>query len=315
MYQAGILSSNSEAPDMHGAASHSGSRAGFKDSLGCATAALARDEVICLPHMVFRRKSAHGRHKSHVDTAAQDRGLLVGLSLTDGHQRAGGLPGRTKTHLFDCGDIYIRDFDSAYSADMDGTFDFFLIELSPDFLRNTETLVERPAKDLDRVQAQEDQVLRHLASAMLPALAKPDAADALFVEQLSIAIGAHLLHRHRAMGDVSDANHRLSVCAIRQAQELLLTVGEDSATIASIAETLSMSRNAFYRAFRTSLGVTPYQWLLAQRIEQARRLLSGTNLSLAEIALTCGFSDQSHFTRVFGKVEGISPGHWRQRAR
>ncbi|WP_134681185.1 helix-turn-helix domain-containing protein [Paracoccus ravus] len=292
------------------------SLSGHKDSLGCATARLARDDVLCVPQMVFRRKSAFGPHSSHIETEAQDRGLLVGVSLSDGHRRIGGAPGHVRERVFNCGDIYIRDFDSAYSADMEGSFDFFLIELAPDFLRDAERLAERPARDLARVQAKEDQVLRHLAYALLPALARPDAVDALFVEQLSTAIGAHLLHNHPGeAGPSAERSYRLTPLAIRRAQELLLTTEDDKASIAHIADALSMSRNGFFRAFRESLGVTPYQWLLTQRIDHARRLLSGTDLPLAEIALTCGFSDQSHFTRVFGRLEGMSPGRWRQRAR
>lgn len=289
---------------------------GFRDSLGCATATLFRDEVLCLPQMVFRRKTATGRHVSHVETAAQDRGLLVGISLTDGHRRVGGSPGRGREYRFNRGDIYIRDFDNAYRADLDGNFDFFLIELSQDFLRDAGVLTQRHAPDLARVQHRQDQVLRHLAYALLPALAQPDAVDPLFVEQLSTAIGAHLLHQHRATAqDNAERACRLTPLAIRRAQELLLTAEDDKATIAHIADQLSMPRSTFFRAFRETLGVTPYQWLLTRRIEHARRLLSGTDLPLAEIALTCGFSDQSHFTRVFGKVEGMSPGRWRQRTR
>lgn len=284
------------------------------DSLGCLTSDLRHDDVLCAPGMVFRRKAASGRHVSHVETQAQDRGLLIGISLSDGHKRSGGAPGHVQQHRFNRGDIYIRDFDSDYHADMDGNFDFFLIELSKSFIEDSDRLDDRPCKQLARRQATEDQILRHLALALLPALAQPDAVEALFVEQLSTAIGAHLLHRHRDdRQTISESRYLLPPAAIRRAQELLMEDGDQMASMARIAEMLQMSRNSFFRAFRESVGATPYQWLLSQRIDHARRLLSSTDLPLVEIALTCGFSDQSHFTRVFGRAEGLSPGRWRRR--
>lgn len=285
-----------------------------KDSLGCLTSDLAVDQVISTRDMVFRRKAASGPHRSRVETQAQDRGLLIGLSLADGHRRTGGAYGQTHRHVFNRGDIYIRDFESDYRAEMDGSFDFFLIELGSEFMVRAGTLDDRPCRQLARVQARQDQVLRHLAHALLPALARPDAVDPLFVEQLATAIGVHLLHRHGDGGVAPiETRYRLPPFAVRRAQELLMTGDDEHASIARIAETLQMSRNAFFRAFRETVGSTPYQWLLTQRIDRARHLLAGTDLPLVEIALACGFSDQSHFTRIFGRVEGMSPGRWRRR--
>jgi AraC family transcriptional regulator len=68
----------------------------------------------------------------------------------------------------------------------------------------------------------------------------------------------------------------------------------------------------FARAFRQSIGASPHQWLLARRIDKAMSLLAGSDLTLAQIALACGFSDQSHLTRVFKVAVGTSPGRWRR---
>jgi AraC-like DNA-binding protein len=267
--------------------------------------------------MVFRRKAAKGLHSSRVETPAQDRGLLIGVSLVDGHRRKAREGARRHDRIFDRGDLYIRDFDADYSAAFDGYFDFFLIELAPDFLRTADKITDGATDaDLIRVQAKQDQVLRHLAHALLPTLAEPDAVDPLFVEQLSTAIGAHLLTCHRARPNPVTGNvHGLTSVMVRRAQEMLMAGDEERASLATIADALGLSRNHFFRAFRETTGVTPYQWLLNQRIDHARRLLRTTDLPLAEIALHCGFSDQSHFTRVFGRIEGASPGRWRERTR
>lgn len=58
--------------------------------------------------------------------------------------------------------------------------------------------------------------------------------------------------------------------------------------------------------------MTPYQWLVSQRIDRARTLLRTSNAPLAEVAIACGFADQSHFTRVFASIVGATPGNWRR---
>ena len=82
--------------------------------------------------------------------------------------------------------------------------------------------------------------------------------------------------------------------------------------LVQLAEECGLSVAHFARAFRQSLKTSPHRWLLERRIERAMAMLSREQASLADIALACGFSDQSHFTRVFAKHAGVSPGQWRR---
>lgn len=66
------------------------------------------------------------------------------------------------------------------------------------------------------------------------------------------------------------------------------------------------------RAFRQSAGIPPHQYLIGQRIDAAKRRLVNTRASLADIAVECGFADQSHFTATFRKAVGHPPGTWRR---
>jgi transcriptional regulator GlxA family with amidase domain len=73
-----------------------------------------------------------------------------------------------------------------------------------------------------------------------------------------------------------------------------------------------LSTSHFTRAFRASTGLAPFQWLAHRRVDTAKVLLRQRRVSLREIALACGFSDQSHFTRVFSRIVGTSPGTWQR---
>ncbi len=79
-----------------------------------------------------------------------------------------------------------------------------------------------------------------------------------------------------------------------------------------IAKACGLSLRHFSRAFRQSLGIPPHQWLLDQRIRHAKELLRDPGLPLFDIAIACGFGDQSHFSRAFFRAVGLSPGLWRR---
>ena len=83
-------------------------------------------------------------------------------------------------------------------------------------------------------------------------------------------------------------------------------------SIADIASLCRLSLSYFVRAFTNTVGIAPYAWFVQQRVSQARELLMGTSLPLAQIALECGFSDQAHFTKAFAKATGLTPAKWRR---
>jgi AraC-like DNA-binding protein len=84
------------------------------------------------------------------------------------------------------------------------------------------------------------------------------------------------------------------------------------ASLAEIAAKLGLSPSQLSRAFKTSTGFPPHRWQLNHRIAKAQELLRFSGLPLSQIALATGFAEQSHFTRVFKKVVGVSPGAWQR---
>ena len=82
--------------------------------------------------------------------------------------------------------------------------------------------------------------------------------------------------------------------------------------IKDLAASLDISIGHFCRAFKRTFGVPARIWIRHRRIELAQGLMLTTGASLSEIALNCGMSDQSHFTRSFRRIVGESPSSWRQ---
>jgi len=75
-----------------------------------------------------------------------------------------------------------------------------------------------------------------------------------------------------------------------------------------MANQAGISRFHFARQFRLSTGVSPMEYLRQMRIERSKSILQSREATIAEVAATLGFSDQSHFTRTFGRLVGVSPG-------
>ncbi|THK35807.1 AraC family transcriptional regulator [Ensifer sp. MPMI2T] len=82
-------------------------------------------------------------------------------------------------------------------------------------------------------------------------------------------------------------------------------------TIKCQATRLSVSH--FSRAFRDSFQETPYAYVLRCRVARSKEMMATTNEPLAQIALSCGMADQAHFSRLFRRLTGESPSHWRRR--
>lgn len=99
------------------------------------------------------------------------------------------------------------------------------------------------------------------------------------------------------------------------ARELLHDRARDELTMAAVARDVGVHPVYLARVFRRFFGCTPAEYLRRCRVEHAARLVRDSQRALAEIALACGFVDQSHFTRAFARTFATSPGAYRQRYR
>jgi AraC-like DNA-binding protein len=86
---------------------------------------------------------------------------------------------------------------------------------------------------------------------------------------------------------------------------------EQRISVKLLAGLANLSICYFVRAFKQSMGITPHDYLVRQRVERTKQLLSGTDMPLSEIALAAGFADQSHFARRFRQYVGMSPRDYR----
>jgi AraC family transcriptional regulator len=143
-----------------------------------------------------------------------------------------------------------------------------------------------------------------LARALYREYRSPDATSPIMIEGLTLELLGSLL-RGRAATD-------RGVAWIGRAREILHARARESPTLSEVAAELGVAPIRLARAFRRTYGESPGEFLRRERIRAACDRLARPGVSLAAVAAELGFTDQSHFTRVFRKQMGITPGAWRR---
>jgi transcriptional regulator GlxA family with amidase domain len=111
------------------------------------------------------------------------------------------------------------------------------------------------------------------------------------------------------------AHGGLAASALRRVREYVQVHLNESIDLSMLAAVAGLSMHHFAREFKQSAGVTPHHYLIQRRIERAQQILAQTDLSLAEIAYTVGFSDQGHLARHFRALLGTTPREFRRSQR
>jgi AraC family transcriptional regulator len=99
---------------------------------------------------------------------------------------------------------------------------------------------------------------------------------------------------------------------LRRIRELVDAKMEDDLSLDEMAQSVGLSSAHFARMFRKSIGETPHQFVLRQRVERAKGMLRAPAVRILDVAVACGFKTQQHFAQVFRDVCGVSPTEYRR---
>lgn len=158
-----------------------------------------------------------------------------------------------------------------------------------------------------------DDAIKHMLLSLRPSLARPQEANTLYVEHLANALCTHLVHRYAGLAMPPRLlRGGLAPWQAHRAKELIESDLSNDLTLTRLASECGLSVRHFSRGFTHTFGVPAHRYLTMRRVELAMRLLKLKHICIREVALECGFVDQSHFTRVFVSHIGTSPGNWRR---
>ena len=155
-----------------------------------------------------------------------------------------------------------------------------------------------------------DSRIENLVLAMRDEVKQGCPSGILFAESISIALVAYLAGRYATPGN----SHRASSLSPEQRRSISDYVRENltnDISVTGLAAIVCMSPSHFTRVFKASFGVTPYRFVMQERIEGAKDMLQTTHLSASQVAMAFGFASQSHFVKVFRQFTGVTPKQYK----
>lgn len=211
------------------------------------------------------------------------------------------------------GEVWSIPAQRAYASEMQGpgSIRYVVIHLNP---RAGETHV---SWDLLPVAGQRDTALSALVGRLAEAMQQSDDLSRLRCEELRDRIKKHLWQKYGMAGNCFSSPQvlqpTLTPQAVRWLREYIMERLPEDISLDEMAAVVAMSTHHLLIAFRKAFGVTPWQYVISQRLRQAQRLLLQGRLEVGVIALMCGFSSHSHLSTAFRKHAGCSPSAFRAR--
>lgn len=193
--------------------------------------------------------------------------------------------------------------------------EFMLIALERQFVMSTahEVLLD-PKWKLNRQYGIEDKVVQFIAQKLRSSLGDRTAIMDLYRTTLAKLLAVHLLicyvkANFSSQAGAKPVHTKLNAILLHIHNHL-----DQELKVAALAKMAELSPPHFCRIFKKSTGLSPHRYILIQRIALAKELLDNSKMSLSDIALQCGFYDQSHLNLQFRNFTGFTPKSYRDNA-
>jgi AraC family transcriptional regulator len=210
------------------------------------------------------------------------------------------------------GDVSIYPGNVAVRWRWDTRLSFVTLGLEAGYLNQVarEVFGADPAQaELSIVEGQRDPAITAAAGNLMRELMIGDAGSRLYAESTASLLAVHLLRRYaRPSRPVQATEGTIAPRAVTQALGFIHENYSRALRLEDIAAAANLSLYHLTRVFKKAVGTTPHRYLVQVRIHSARLLLAAGARSLADVAVAVGFADQSHFTREFKRVLGVTPG-------
>jgi AraC-like DNA-binding protein len=122
---------------------------------------------------------------------------------------------------------------------------------------------------------------------------------------------AYLVGRYATPRQVEERRVSLSPSQKRRIVAYIRANLTSNISVTELAGLVHMSPSHFSRVFKASFGVTPYQFVMQERIEGAKGMLAGSRQSASHVSTAFGFASQSHFVKVFRHFTGVTPKQYK----
>lgn len=254
-------------------------------------------------HFEVQRQPAHEtgehRHQMHLVTMV--------TSHTPINQ---AIDGRWSRDLVGQNNLFILPAGVLHNCNWHRDIKFMFIGLDPHvFIQVGQELVNPDRIELiPHFATLEDPLIQGILLTLKDELVASGIASNLFLDQLKATLVTHLLRKYGVRKvEVATYASGLPRYKLNLILDYIRANLAQNLGLEELAQQVGMSQFYFCRLFKQSLGITPHQYVILQRVEQAKYLLQKGELSLADIALECGFANQGHLNRHFKQVTGVTP--------
>jgi AraC family transcriptional regulator len=213
------------------------------------------------------------------------------------------------------GDTVIIPANVLHRSQWDREVRFMAVAVEPTLLQR----VGQKYMNSDRIEliphfaTVRDPLIFGILSSLRETVESGDVSNTLYIDQLKTTFAMHLLRKYcTTTPNIADYCSGLSPSKLKKAIEYIQAHLNEEIKLMDIADRLGMSQYYFARLFKQSMHISPYQYVIQQRIDRAKHLLKTTSISMSEIAYQTGFSHQSQLTNQFRKIVGTTPINYRK---
>lgn len=222
--------------------------------------------------------------------------------------------GKTQTEYLSTGQTCIIPAGVEHQVSWNNELEFVILSFENSFFTNVVRDLINPDKvEITPLFSTSEPFIKQIGLQLKAELEADDSNDTFYAQSLFCSLAAHLL-RHYCTKKTSEMknNGGLSQKQLKQVLEYMHEHLTEDLKLKNIAAILNLSQCYFVNLFKQSMGVPPYNYLIQQRIEQAKVLLETTKLPISQIGLQVGFRSPSRFTSSFGKYAGVTPKQYRK---
>jgi AraC family transcriptional regulator len=238
------------------------------------------------------------------------------------------LDGKFKHYAHGNGRVDVVPAFLSHWTNWDREVEFSVIAICPTLLNQTSQELMQCEIELIPQFAINDPIIQQLALALKLEIQTGCMSGRLYGESLGTALAARLVQNYAVSKPALEFKaNTLAQSQLRRVIDYIKANLTQDLSILDLATLTGMSESHFSRSFKRSVGIAPYQYLMQQRVERAKQLLEkrslakplpqqkppGTGIAISAIALDCGFANQTHLTKVFRQMTGMTPKAYQNR--